>query len=276
MSVTRAILLGILQGLSEFLPISSSGHLVLVPWLLGWEDPGLTYDTVAHLGTMVAVLVYFRADIVTLLRAWFADVAARLRRQSPPTVPEARLAWLILWSAVPAGLVGMLLEDWVEGLFGAPPVAAALLLVTGALIVVSERLGKRQRDLAQMNARDALAIGLGQAAAIAPGISRSGATIATGLLRGLKREDATRFSFLMALPIIVGAAALQLLGAVGDLSGQQALALVTGFLAAAISGYAAIHYLLRFVRSHSLRPFALYCWAMGALCLIVAAIRWLG
>jgi len=261
--------LGVLQGATEFIPVSSSGHLVLVPWLLGWGEPGLTYDVAVHVGTLVAVVTAFWRDIGELLRGAWAIVRGR-----GLDAPPSRLVVLLLLSAIPGAVLGFLLEDWFEALFGSPLAVSVLLVATGLLLVLSERLGQRSRTLEQMTFRDALAIGLAQGCAIAPGISRSGATIAAGLLRGVTRETAARFSFLMSLPIILGAAAYQVLKlALGASADIGALSLVVGFVAAAASGYLAVRFLLNYVRRHSLRPFAYYCWAVACLGVILSLVR---
>lgn len=261
----QATLLGLLQGLTEFLPVSSSGHLVLVPWLLGWQDPGLTYDAVVHLGTLVAVIIYFWEDVVQLLDgAWQAMRSRSLQSRS------SRLVLLILISALPGAILGYVLESFFESIFGSVPAVAVLLMVTGCLIVLSEGLGHGVRTTEEMSVGDALLMGLGQACAIAPGISRSGATISVGLLRDLEREAATRFAFLMSIPIIVGATGYKLLSLLIEATtGADLLPLGIGFAAAFLGGYLAIGALLRHVRSHGLRPFAYYCWAVGVLSLLL-------
>lgn len=261
--------MGLLQGATEFLPVSSSGHLVLVPWLLGWPDPGLAFDSVLHLGTLLAVLLYMRAEIAAVAAGWWCSVRRRSLK-----LPEERLGWLIAVSAIPGAVLGFLAEDTFESLFASPRSVAALLLVTGLLLVVSERLGRRIRSVSQAGLRDAAWIGLAQAVAIAPGISRSGATIAGGLLRGLRREDAARFSFLIVIPIIAGAAGLQLAKlVVGGIAVRQGMNLVAGFIVAFLAGYAAIGFLLRHLRTRTLLPFALYCWGFGLLSLVITFIR---
>ncbi|MGC9360614.1 MAG: undecaprenyl-diphosphate phosphatase, partial [Anaerolineae bacterium] len=193
-----------------------------------------------------------------------------LRQQGP----EDDLGWLLVLSAVPGAVIGYLFEDLFESLFARPPYAAGFLLVTGALLVVSDQLGRRERTLGAVRWPDAIWAGLAQAAAIAPGISRSGATISAGLLRGLSRETAARFAFLMSVPIILGASALQVVKAIDATSIQGSWAeLSLGFVAAAVSGMLAIRLLLRLVRRHSLRPFAYYCWAAGLAGLILASVR---
>ncbi len=268
MSPWRAVALGLLQGVTEFLPVSSSGHLVLVPWALGWSEASLLYDTVVHLGTCLAVVLYFWQDLVEVVQGALRGLTGR--RQGP----EDDLGWLLVLSAVPGAVIGYLFEDLFESLFARPPYAAGFLLVTGALLLVSDRIGRRQRALATIRWPDAIWAGLAQAAAIAPGISRSGATMSAGLLRGLNREAAARFAFLMSVPIILGASALQVVKAIGEASVQGSWAeLGLGFVAAAVSGLLAIRLLLRLVRRHSLRPFAYYCWAAGLGGLILALVR---
>jgi undecaprenyl-diphosphatase len=266
MNLFQALVLGIIQGATEFLPVSSSGHLVLVPWLLGWPAPGLAYDTVVHWGTALAVIVYFWRDWLTLILAIFQAI----RRRSIAD-PKARLALLIVIGTVPAALIGYALEGFFEQMFSRPAAAAAFLLVTATFLSISEWLGRRERGLDQLNWIDALLIGLGQALAILPGISRSGATIAAGLARGLKREPSARFSFLLATPIILGAGGLKIINLIeaGDLA-AHAPALVIGFLGAGVVGFGCIHFLLRYLQQRRLYPFAIYCAAAGAICLIVA------
>jgi len=269
MRLWHALLLGILQGATEFLPVSSSGHLVLVPWALGWPSPSVTFDALAHLGTLLAVVVYFWPDVVALLRGWWRTI--RLRRID---TPDGRLAWLIVVSAIPGGVAGLLLDDWFESLFGSPAAVGAFLLLTGALLYASDRMARGARAARDADLGDALAMGVAQAMAIAPGISRSGATISAGLWRGLARDGSARLSFLMGIPIIAAASLKSLVdaSAAGTTSGEW-LALAIGFIAAAASGYVAVRSLVRYVASHSLRPFAYYCWAAGALALVRYALR---
>ena len=269
MGIIQAIILGLLQGATEFIPVSSSGHLVLVPWLLGWGSPGLVFDTVVHWGTLVAVLAYFWRDWLELIAAWLRGLVRWDWRD-----PRARLAWLLILGSIPAAVLGFLFEDFFESLFGKPAWVAVFMLVTAALLSLGELLGKRRRKLVDLRWPDALLIGLAQASAIAPGISRSGATISAGLFRGLERDAAARFSFLLATPIIFGAGLFKLtdLGVMSDPAGQV-LGLVAGFLAAALAGYVCIWVLLRYLQRGSLYPFAIYCFSAGVFCLIVAWIR---
>ena len=259
MNLVQALLLGALQGATEFLPVSSSGHLVLVPWLMGWENPGLVFDTTVHLGTLVAVLAYFRHDLAALLGAWLRSLAARDRSDD-----QTRLAWLLVIGTIPGALLGYLLQGFFERLFGRPLWVSFLLVLTGLMLALSERLGKRWRRLESLGWKHALFIGLAQACAIAPGISRSGATIAGGLTQGLTREEAARFSFLLSAPLILGTGIFKLIDAlsVGIPSGQW-IALLLGFVVSAVSGYLFIGLLLSYVRRHRLYPFAIYCGCVG-------------
>ncbi len=262
MNTLHAIFLGIVQGATEFIPVSSSGHLVLVPWVLGWPEPGLAFDTVLHLGTLLAVLVVFGHDYAALAAAWLRSFA----RHDPS--PEARLAWWVVLGTIPAALMGTLWEKRFEALFSAPVYVALFLLVTGVWLALTERFGRREHQAEGLNWWQVLLVGVAQGLAIAPGISRSGATIGTGMLLGLKREASARFSFLLAAPIILGAGLMQvrkLLGVPGLSS--QLLPLAAGFLAAFMMGYLCIRFLLGYLRTHSLMLFAIYCWLAGLVAL---------
>ena len=268
MDIIQAIILGIVQGVSEFVPISSSGHLVLVPWLLGWPQPSLVFDTVVHWGTLVAVLAYFWHDFVGLAKAWGRSLVSRNLNE-----PEARIAWLIIVGTVPAVLMGYVGEDFFESLFAAPAWVAGFLLVTGLILALSEWLGQRRKEPYQLTFLDSIIIGIAQGCAIAPGISRSGATMAAGLFRELKREAAARYSFLLATPIILGAGLLKLF----DLFKMENVAahlppLIVGFLAAAISGYFCIRFLLSYLQRGRLYAFAIYCWLAGGASLLAAVL----
>lgn len=259
MTIWQAIVLGIVQGATEFLPISSSAHLVLVPYLLGWpSDPGLVLDTALHLGTLTAVLVYFRREVWTLLRAAWESLRTRSLAD-----PQARLAWAVMVGTLPAALGGFLLENTFEALFGLPRTVAAFLLVTAALLALAELLGKKVGLLTAITWRDALFIGLAQFLAVTPGISRSGATIAAAMALGYRREQAAQFSFLLAIPIILGSGGYQLLKVVlGTAEGAWGPT-VAGMAAAALVGFVAIAGLMRFLRQRALWPFVAYCVALS-------------
>lgn len=257
----HAIILGIIQGLTEFIPVSSSGHLVILPALFGWQPQGVAFDAVLHLGTLLAVLAYFRDDWIRIARAWLNSALTRRARTA-----DERLAWYIIIASVPAGVGGMLFEKQFEAVFGQPVVVGYFLILTAGLLIVAEALGRRERPIAELTLFDVIIIGLLQAAAILPGVSRSGSTIAGGLLTGLDRPAAARFSFLLAAPIIFGAGISQLPRALREPDlGLVSLAL--GFVVAAGVGYVCIAFLLRYLRRGTLYPFAAYCLLIG----IVAA-----
>jgi len=269
MPLPLAVLWGILQGVTEFLPVSSSGHLALIPWLLGGPVPGLLFDLVVHGGTLLAILAYFGRDIKGL----FVGVWRLVRRRRADT-PEGALVWWILVSALPAAVAGALASDLVERTLNAPWMVSAFLAVTGGILYLAERLGRRTRALDSLGWRDALWIGLAQAVALLPGISRSGATISAGLMRGLERQAAARFSFLMALPAIAGALMMEILHALrGGLPPAEGASLWVGFAASALSGYLALRFLFRHIQVRSLRPFAYYCWAIAFVGLAVSLLR---
>ncbi|HNS52553.1 MAG TPA: undecaprenyl-diphosphatase UppP [Anaerolineae bacterium] len=269
MEMLRAILLGFIQGVTEFVPVSSSGHLVLVPWLLGWESPGLLFDTVVHWGTLIAVVAYFWRDWLRLATAWVRGLIRWDWRDA-----DARLMWLLILGSVPAAVLGYLFDDFFEALFSEPLWASIFLLVTAVILILSERLGSRHRSLKEMRWVDAVVIGLAQTAAIAPGISRSGATIGAGQLLGLRREDAARFSFMLSTPVILGAGVFQLANAVQEKSITAGLpGLVAGSLVAGVAGYLSVRFMLRYLQGGRLYLFALYCIWVGTSCLVVALLR---
>ncbi|MBE0428767.1 MAG: undecaprenyl-diphosphatase UppP [Thermoleophilia bacterium] len=259
MSAFEALILGLLQGLTEFLPISSSGHLVVVPDLLGWEIPSTSFDIVLHLGTLAAVLTYFWRDVTQVVTSFF--------RRGNSARAGRRLGVYIALGTVPGIMAGGLLADRFEALFEAPLYVAIFLIVTGLLLVASEAAARRTRNLEKMRIWDSLLMGAAQALAITPGISRSGATISAGLFLGLTREAAARFSFLLSIPIIAGAAVFKLGNGMAD-SPEGPAAMALGFLAAAVAGFAAIKFLMKFIRRHDLRIFAYYVWALAAFLLV--------
>jgi undecaprenyl-diphosphatase len=263
MNALQAIILGIVQGATEFFPISSSGHLVLVPWTLGWPEPGVLFDTVLHWGTLLAVVVYFAADLWVLIRAWFGSLVQR-----KIATAEARIAWLIIIATIPAAVIGYLFESYFEQLFSSPVAVGVFLAMTGLILAVGEVFYQRIRKRATPRVSDALVIGLAQAAAIAPGLSRSGLTITAGMFRGMKREAAARFSFILSVPIILGAGLAQIVKALGESATTGWFPLVLGFAGAAMAGYIAIHFLLQLVQRRPLWVFAIYCWIVAAAVLV--------
>ncbi len=279
MNILHAIILGIIQGLTEFIPVSSSAHLVLVPWAFGWPAPGLLFDTMLHWGTLTAVVAYFWRDWIAVIRGFFRSLAVRGPWNSRPhgrlADVDSRLAWGIIIGTLPAVVLGVLFKDFFESLFGAPAAVAVFMLVTAGILTLSERLGRRTRSLTTLTMIDAVAVGFAQAVAIAPGISRSGATIAAGLARGLKREDAARYSFLLSTPIIFGAGLKQLFDVVtgSATAGTPWGAVLAGTLAAALSGYLCIRFLLAYLRSGKLYVFAAYLVVVGVAVLILNAVR---
>lgn len=265
----QALILGVVQGATEFLPVSSSGHLVLVPWLLRWEDPGLAFDAMLHLGTLVAVVAYFAKDLWGLLVALLAS----MKERSLAHDSNRKTAWLIIVGSVPAAVIGLFLEDFFERLFAEPLWVGVLLLCTGALLALSERWSARNRKISGMGWADAVIVGLGQALAIAPGISRSGATISAGLWRGLQRESAARFSFLLSVPVILGAGVFKLQDLlVTPWVLQSPTVVLVGFVAAAVSGFLSIKFLLAYLRTRRLYPFAVYCWAAGGVAILLSLL----
>ena len=266
--IFHSFILGLAQGLGEFLPISSSAHLVIVPWLFGWRDPGLSFDIALHWGTLVAVLVYFRRDVWLLLLGFWHSLKPSTRDFQRDV--HQRMAWLLIFASIPGAVIGKLLEEKAESLFRNPVLIAATLGGFGLILLAADRYGRRRKDLDQIRLVDALWIGISQAMAIIPGISRSGVTIAAGLGLGYRREAAACFSFLMSIPIILGAGMVKM-GHFHDDVGYAGLAV--GFLASAISGFFSIKYLLRFIARHDFRSFVWYRFALAALILAVLIVR---
>ena len=263
MSIFYAILLGLLQGATEFLPISSSAHLALAELYLGVDQAGLTFDVALHLGTLAGVLIYFRNDFIKMGMAFLAP-----DKLGGEAGLHRRLVGYIILGTVPAVIAGLLLEGAAESIFRSPAMIAATLAGAGLLLWVADRTGKLQRKLDSLRLADALIIGLFQALAIMPGVSRSGITMTAGLFRGLNRMAAARFSFLLSAPVIMGAGVYKLPQIVqqGSAPGQFGFYLA-GFVAAAVSGYLVIAFLLRFVQTHSFVVFVYYRFLLAALVL---------
>lgn len=277
MDLFHALILGIVQGLTEFLPISSSAHLLIVPWLFGWTEESLTslqFDVALHMGTLLAVLAYFAADWRRLLVAFFRSLVERRIGDDP----DRRLVWLIALGSIPAAVAGVLAESQVEALFHDPnavltamTIIAVMMIVMGGLLLLAERLGKHSIDLTHIRAPQALGVGLAQALALIPGVSRSGSTITAGLFFGLRRETAARFSFLLSTPVVLGAGlkkAYDVMQA-GGIPQDQVAGFVVGFLAAAISGFLCIAFLLRYLQRNTMAPFIWYRFMVGLLLLVL-------
>lgn len=273
MTLLQSLFLGIVQGLTEFLPVSSSAHLVLVPFILNWTlDPTKTFifDVLVQLGTLVAVVAYFWQDLLTIFRA----VIEGIRNKQPLQQANSRLGWYIVLATIPAGLGGLLLKSKVEAAFSSPVLTAVLLFVTAVILTLAEIFARKERSLEQISWLDSLLIGVCQLLAVFPGISRSGATISGGLARGLKREAAARFSFLMSIPIMLAAGLLSVLDLIKIPGLSQFLPVLSiGFLAAMVVGYLSIRWLLNFIKSRSLFPFALYCAALSVITIFIAYFR---
>jgi len=269
--------------LTEFVPVSSSAHLIIIPWIFGWNDPGLAFDVALHLGTLAALLWFFAADWARLVRAGIASIVERRIGEDP----DRRLAWLLAIGSVPGGIAGVLGERKIEELFhqpGAPNapqamiVMAVVIALLGAALFAAERMARHLRRLDQVSLKDAIAIGLAQALAIFPGVSRSGSTITAGLALGLRREAAARFSFLLAAPIVAGAGIKSFLDVYGELktgamAQSELLLFAVGLVAAAISGYLCIKFLLQFLQKNSTDIFVYYRWAVAVFIIILALGR---
>ena len=265
MSVLEAIVLGITQGVTEFLPISSTAHLRIVPAFAGWEDPGAAFTAVTQLGTMLAVLIFFRSDLARIGRTWLRS----LRDASARGEHDAKLGWYIVLGTIPISVFGLIFKDQIETGARDLYLIGTALIVLGVVLLVAERVGTRSRSMEQVSARDGLAIGLAQALALVPGVSRSGATITAGLFMGLERPAAARFSFLLSVPAVVLSGLLELGTILSDDDGHSTtiLGLVIATLLAFVTGYASIAFLLRYLATHSTGIFVAYRVVVGAVVL---------
>lgn len=268
MDLFRAAILGIIQGLSEFLPISSSGHLILVRALFQWPDQGLSFDVGLHIGTLLAVLAYFWRDWLSMFASGLVDLRDHKLRMNAYR-PESRLLWLLALGSLPAAVIGLPLDKWFEENVRQAWMVALMLAAVATVMVVAEKRGSRDRTLSGIGVKDAIIIGLAQACALVPGVSRSGATMSAGLFRDLSRNDAARFAFLLGTPAFVGAAAVKS----KDIADGPMSEFFIGFVCAAVVGFLAIHLLLRYLRTRSLLPFIVYRYALAALTIVIAAVR---
>lgn len=249
MDILQAVILGAVQGLTEFLPISSSGHLFVIPWMFGWTDFGLTFDVALHIGTLLSIILYFWRDWLDILKNY-----------------RKPLLWLLVLGCIPAVLVGYGFENYFETVFRSPWVVGTTMISMGMLLWLAELVGKRTRDIGQLNIFDAVFIGVMQAFALIPGVSRSGVTMTAGLISGLNRQAAARFSFLLAAPITFGAGIYKLRYLFSEgLSGPDMSRFATGVLVSAVVGFFAIKLLLNYLQKHSFYVFVWYRLAFGAL-----------
>jgi undecaprenyl-diphosphatase len=252
MTNLQVIILAIVQGLTEFLPISSSGHLVLVPAFFEWADQGLAFDVAVHFGSLLAVLAFFRKDILGLIRGGFQVLGGKVE-----TV-ESRLALGIVLGTVPAAIAGLLLVDWIEANLRSPSVIVFTLSGYAILMILADKLGKRERTISHVTLKDAFLIGCAQALALIPGTSRSGVTITAGRFLGFERQDAARFSFLLAVPVIILATLFSLLGLIMSDDAVAWGQLAIGVVVSAVVAYISIEFFMRFVSKIGLLPFAIY------------------
>ena len=262
MTLLQAVILGLAQGLGEFLPISSSAHLVLLPWLFRWTDPGLTFDIALHIGTLVGVVIYFWKDWWQLIIKGFTDVRSR----------EGRLFWYLVVATVPGAMAGYLLEKKAETIFRSPLLIAMMLILMGILLYWADRRSAKNIEINKLTFGTSLLIGISQALAIIPGVSRSGITMTTGLLMGMTREGAARFSFLLSTPIIFGAAMVKLPHVISN-SSMITVNFTVGMLVSCITGVASIGFLLRYVQTKDFLPFAWYRFILGALVIVITLVR---
>ncbi|MEQ8168867.1 MAG: undecaprenyl-diphosphatase UppP [Candidatus Eremiobacterota bacterium] len=265
MSIYQAIVLGIIQGVTEFLPVSSSAHLLLTRWFLGWPEVDISFDIALHVGTLISILWYFRVKICSLFKGFFDSIKERTVQGDP----YRKLSWLFILSCIPPGIAGVFFEDIITDYLRCPLVSAFNLILIGALLFYVERRQAGNRKLEDSNIKDAFFIGIAETLALAPGVSRSGITITAGLFRRMSRECATEFSFLMAIPVIGGGAVFQFLHLLKNSNEFINLPFILGMIASIISGYIAIKYLLRYLQKGNFYPFVYYRWLLGTVIIIV-------
>jgi undecaprenyl-diphosphatase len=268
MSIFEAIILGIVQGLTEFLPISSSGHLLIVPAIMGWPDPGAAFTAVIQLGTMAAVVIYFRKDIWNITRAFALGLIGRAK---PEDEFNVRMGWYLGLGTLPIVVFGVIFKDQIETGARNLYLVGSMLIIFGLVLAAADIFAKHVRKLESIKPPDAVIIGFAQALALVPGVSRSGATITFGLFRGFTRKDAARFSFLLSIPAVVLSGLYELKDAVGHSTGASTPALIVSTLAAFVVGYWSIAFLLKWLGDHTMRIFVLYRLVLGALVIVLAA-----
>ena len=260
MGLIQAIVYGIVQGLTEFLPISSSGHLLFLPAVLGWEDPGAGFTAVIQIGTVAAVLIFFRRELWGCLRDWAASLLDKSKRGTEGAI----LGWAIVLGTLPIVVLGLLLEEKIDTAFRSPLVVAGMLVGVALVMFAAEKIGKRERALETVRIKDGIIIGLWQVLALVPGASRSGATIAGGMFAGFDRPTAAKFSFLLSVPSVLGAGVYKLIKDVDKIAEAGVVETVVATLVAFATGYAAIAFLIRYLQTHSTVVFVVYRIALGA------------
>ncbi len=273
-TIIQALIMGIVQGLTEFLPVSSSGHLILVPYLFGWDDPFITslaFSVMLHIGTLVALLTYFKGDWLRLIPAGLATIRDRSFQEDP----DRKLAWALVAATIPAAIVGFLFSDFFETQIRQPGLVAVTMVVGGLILWIADRFGAQSRTVDDVTLPVATGIGIAQALALIPGISRSGISISAGRFAGLDRAAAARFAFLMATPITAGAIVFEARKLLTGEAGVEVamVPLLVGLVASLISGFAAIHFMLRYLRTRSLQVFVWYRFALVAIVLVVLLMR---
>ena len=268
MDLLEALLYGLVQGLTEFLPISSSAHLRVLPAFLGREDPGAAFTAVVQLGTMLAELLFFRRDLVRIGRAWFGQ----FRRPELRGTLDTRLGWYLVFATIPISVLGLAFEDSIETRARSLTLIGTTLIVLALVLLLADRTGRRERGIGQLRLRDGLVMGSAQALALVPGVSRSGATITAGLFLGLERAAAARFSFLLSIPAVVLSGLFELYGIASgeEDTGASALTLVAAVVVAGVVGYAVIAFLLRYLATHTFTPFVAYRVVLGVVVLVLA------
>lgn len=280
MGIVAAVILGVVQGLTEFLPISSSAHLIIFPWLFNWKPQGLIFDVSLHVGTAVAILVYFWRDWITMATHLIRGIAQRNLFEGA----ERRLAWFLVLGTIPAMIVGLAAGDYIEENLRSPLFSVVPLVLFGVVLYFAEMKSRQERSLGQIDWRDSLWIGMSQALALIPGVSRSGITVSTAMLRDIDRPSAARFSFLLSTPVIVGAGLIEswhlfkavrhptagaVLNNLDSSGGVQWTVLLVGVVTAAVTGFLCIRYFLRYLQNNSLVPFVIYRFALAGLVVLL-------
>ena len=263
LELSHIIILSLIQGITEFLPVSSSAHLIFIPKLLGWEDQGLAFDVAVHAGTLIAVLFYFRKDLIKMIKDFFRSL------KGESLSPSAKLFWGLGFATIPVGLFGLFFNDIVETSLRSPLVIGLTTIIFGGILWLAYKLGKDSRPEEGINWKDVLVIGCGQALALIPGTSRSGITLTAGLAMGLTREAAARFSFMLAIPVIVLASGFESMALIKENSLIDWRALSLGFILSGVSGYFCIHWFINFLTKVGVLPFVIYRLFLGGLLLFL-------